>query len=67
MNVNKKYVIYELNSVMGCEKHKALERVILSGYKTNGFETEDEAIISLIEDEKTYKDFVILKEVYITA
>ncbi len=66
MNVNKKYVIYELNNVMGSQQHKALEKVELSGWKSNSFETEDEAIQALIDDEKTYQDFVILREVYIT-
>lgn len=67
MNVNKKYVIYELNNVMGSQQHKALEKVELSGWKSNSFETEDEAIQALIDDEKTYEDFVILREVYITT
>ena len=66
MDVDKKYVIYELNNVMGSQQHKALEKVELSGWKTNDFETEDEAIQALIDDEKTYEDFVILREVYIT-
>ena len=64
MDVDKKYVIYELNNVMGSQQHKALEKVELSGWKTNGFETEDEAIQALIDDEKTYEDFVILREMY---
>jgi len=67
MNVDKKYVIYELNNVMGSQQHKALEKVKLSGWKSNSFETEDEAIQALIDDEKTYEDFVILREVYITT
>ena len=33
MNVNKKYVIYELNNVMGSQQHKALEKVELSGWE----------------------------------
>jgi len=67
MNVNKQYVIYELNNVMGSQQHKALEKVELSGWKSNSFETEDEAIQALIDDEKTCEDFVILREVYITT
>jgi hypothetical protein len=66
MNVSKKYVIYRLNNVMGSEEHKALEKVNLSGWKQNSFDSEDEAIQALIDDEQTYQDFVILREVYIT-
>lgn len=64
--VNKKYVVYELNNVLGSEKHKALEKVNFSGFKTNGFKTEDEAIQALIDDEKTYEAYLIILEVYIS-
>jgi hypothetical protein len=66
MEIRKKYVVYELNNVMGSEKHKALQKVEFLGWKTNSFDTEDEAIQALIDDTKTYEDFIILKEVYIT-
>lgn len=66
MNIRKKYVIYEFNNVMGSEKHKALEKVELKGWKVNSFDTEEEAIQALINDEKTYEDYVILMEVYIS-
>ncbi len=65
MNIRKGYVVYELNNVMGSEKHKALQKVEFKGWKSNGFDTEDEAIQALIDDEKHYEDFVILKQVYI--
>lgn len=67
MNVNKEYVIYELNNVMGSQQHKALEKVELNGCKPNSFETEDEAIQALIDDEKYYQDYVILRQVYLTS
>lgn len=65
MEINKKFVIYELNNVMGSEKHKALEKVRFKGRKHNSFDSEEAAIQALIEDDKTYEDYVILKTVYI--
>lgn len=65
MEVNKKYVIYELNRVMGSEKHLALEKVEFKGFQSNRFDTEEEAIQCLIDNKKTYEDFVILKQIYI--
>jgi len=66
MNANKKYVIYRLNNVMDSQRHKALEKVELSGFKSNSFETEEEAIQALIDEKKTYEDFVILTNVFLT-
>jgi hypothetical protein len=63
MDVHEKYVVYELNRVMGSEKHLALQRVDLPQY--NGFDTEKEAIQCLIENKKTFEDYVILKQIYI--
>ena len=65
MNVRVKYVVYELNRVMGSEKHLALEKVEFRGITSNWFETEEEAIQALVEDKKTYEDYVILKQVRI--
>jgi hypothetical protein len=65
MDVRVKYVVYELNRVMGSEKHLALEKVEFRGITSNWFETEEEAIQALVEDKKTYEDYVILKQVYI--
>ena len=65
MDINKKYVVYELNNVMGSEKHKALEKVEFKGWRSNNFDTEEEAIQALIEDKKTYEDYIILKHIYI--
>jgi|TARA_B110000967_G_scaffold175774_1_gene188780 hypothetical protein len=66
MEVNKKYVIYELNNIMDSERQKSLEKVVFDGFESNSFDTEDEAIDVLIRDQKVYQDFVILREVYIT-
>lgn len=66
MEIHKSFVDYELNNVMGSEKHKALEKVEFNGWKSNNFDTEEDAIKALIEDGKTWGDYVILKHVHIT-
>lgn len=65
MDIHKKFVVYELNNVMGSEKHKALEKVEFKGWKQNSFDTEDEAIQALIDDKKTHENYIILKQIYI--
>jgi len=64
MNILEKHVVYKLNKVMGNKDHLALEKVDFKG-KSNSFDSEKEAIQSLIDDEKTYEDYVILKTVFI--
>lgn len=66
MKANIKYQVYRLNKVMGSSEHKALEEVELKGWRRNSFETEEEAIQALIDDNKSYDDYIILKTVYIT-
>ena len=65
MDVRVVYVVYKLNRVMGSEKHLALEEVEFRGITSNRFKTEEEAIQALVDDKKTYEDYVILKQVYI--
>lgn len=65
MNINKKYVVYEMNNVMGSKKHKALEKVEFKEWGLNSFDSENEAIQALIDDEKHYEDYVILKQICI--
>ncbi len=65
MEVRKMFVVYELNRVMGSEKHLALQKVEFKGWQSNGFDTEEEAIKCLVDNDKTYEDFVILKQIYI--
>jgi hypothetical protein len=67
MGIVKKYVVYELNRVMGSEKHLALEKLEFKGWVSNNFDTEEEAIQALINDEKHYDDYVILKQVFIRS
>jgi len=50
---------------MGSEKHLALEKVEFKGWKSNSFDTEEEAVKALLDDEKTYQDYVIIKQIYI--
>ena len=67
MEIVEKYVVYELNRVMGSEKHLALEKVEFKGWVSNNFDTEGDAIQALINDEKHYVDFVILKQVVLLS
>lgn len=52
---------------MRSEKHLALEKVEFKSYVSNRFDTEEEAIQALIDDEKHYDDYVILKQVYLRS
>lgn len=65
MEVSKKYVVYELNSVMGSSRHLALEEIQFDSWISNSFDTEEEAIQALIDDDKTYTDYIILKTIHI--
>lgn len=67
MEIVKKYVVYELNQVMGSKKHLALEKVEFKGWVSNNFDTEEDAIQALINDEKHYEDYVILKQVFLRS
>jgi hypothetical protein len=67
MEILKKYVVYELNRVMGSEKHLALKKLEFKGWVSNNFDTEEEAIQALINDEKHYEDYVILKQVFLRS
>lgn len=67
-----KFKIYELKNVLGSYQNKSLssqlrvlEEFTFNGFKQNAFNTEEEAIISLMEDGRTFEEFVILKTVYI--
>lgn len=66
MKVKIKYVVYELNSILGNDQHQALEKMEFKGFVSNGFETEEEAIQALIIDNRIYNAYLILKMVYIT-
>lgn len=65
MEVLKKFVVYKLNRVIGSEAHLALKKVVFKGWKSNNFDTEEEDVKALVDDEKSYQDYVILKQIYI--
>ena len=52
---------------MGSERHLALEKLEFKGWVSNNFDTEEEAIQALINDEKHYEDYVILKQVVLQS
>jgi hypothetical protein len=64
MEISKKYVVYELNKLLE-SSNLTLERVEFKGWVTNSFDTEEEAIQALINDNKIYCDYYILKEIFI--
>lgn len=59
--VSIKYVVYELNNVMGSERHQALERVSFNDWVHNSFNTEEEAVKALVKDNRTYESFFNIK------
>ena len=66
MEIIKKYVVYELYELLGNKDAKVLKEVDFGSWKIdNSFDSEDEAIQCLIENDKIYSDYVILKEVFI--
>ena len=65
MEIVKKYKVYKLNKVLSSSEHKALEEVDFKNGVCNNFDTEEEAIHYLLDDEKTYEDYIILKTVFI--
>lgn len=65
MDILKKYVVYELNSIMNSKNHLALKEVEFKGWVSNNFDTEEEAIQALINDGRYYENYVILKQVFI--
>ena len=60
--ISKKYVVYELNSILGNDDFKALKRVKFKD-KKNGFKSEDDAIQALLDEERGYNEFTIVTEV----
>jgi len=67
MNVEKYFVVYEKNEIMGNKQNLSLEKVQFKGYQPNRFDTEDEAIQALVNDERVYVDFLIIREVFIRS
>jgi len=59
-----KYVVYELNNVMGSEKHKALEKVEFDSVN-NSFSSEEDAIDAILKEDLYYANYLIIKNVYV--
>lgn len=59
------FKVYELNKVMSSSQHMALEEVGFKGWTKNSFDSEEDAIKALVEENRTYTDFIILKTVFI--
>lgn len=66
MNIIKEYVVYKLSNLLGSDE-LCLKIVEFKGYQNNSFDTEEEAIEALIEDKRTYNEYIILKQVYIRS
>lgn len=63
MEIIEKYVVYRLNPILNSTNHLSLEKVQFKGWVANSFDTELDAIKALINDDRTYEDYVILKQV----
>ncbi len=57
MEVHKNFIVYTLNNVM-------IEKVCFKNV-SNIFDTEEEAIQALVDENMTYEEFIIVKRVYI--
>lgn len=66
LTVSKKYVVYCLNTMLEGSVHKALEKIDFKSWIINSFETEEDAIQALIDDEKLFTNYVILRQIYIS-
>lgn len=67
MKIEKSYVVYELNEVMASKKHLALEKVEFNGVVFNSFDSEADAIQALLDDKKTWRNYVILPQIFIRS
>lgn len=67
MEVNARYVIYKLIETSQPEGVDliSLEKVFFDSWIDNSFLTEEEAVKALIEDNRKYTEYVILKSIYI--
>lgn len=61
MRIITRYRIYELNKIMGSDKHLALEKVSVDW--DSAFDSEELALKALIDNEKTNEEYLILKTV----
>lgn len=66
MNIKEYYKVYTLNPLLGNRENLSLEEVQFKGSQSNHFNSEKEAVETMIKDEMCWQDYVILKHVYIT-
>lgn len=59
------FKVYELNKVMSSSQHMALGEVKFKDWGNNSFDSEEDAIKALVDENMTYIDFIILKTVFI--
>lgn len=67
MDILKNYVVYELNPILDSKEYMTLKKVEFKGCIINRFNTEDEAIQALINDEKIFEDYLIIKQIFIRS
>lgn len=65
IEVTKTYSIYLLNSLLDNNKHLSLQRVEFPRER-NYFDTEEEAVKTLIKYKEFYDDYLIIPSVRIT-
>lgn len=65
MKVVKYYKIYTTTNLLGSKNALVLEPVEFG--RKSRFDTEEEAIEALVTENKTYQDFVIIKQVFIRS
>ena len=63
MKISKKYIVYELNGIMGTQK-MALSQTVFKGIVSNSFDSEEEAIEAIEKNGRTYIEFLIIPRIY---
>lgn len=66
LKIKKKYVIYELNNILGNDKHQSLQKLEFKSWTNNNFNTEEEAIQALVNNKLLYENYIILRSIFIT-
>lgn len=63
MKIESKYVVYELIGILSSD-NKALRRIYFNEVE-NLFNSKEDAISSLVEENMTDEEYLIIKQVYI--
>lgn len=64
IEISTYYRVYEFVNVLGNAEYKALKEVYFSNGSSQ-FETEQQAVEALVTNNKTYDNYIILKEFYL--